>query len=72
MNVPNFLCGKPIKIATYFINCMPLYVLDYKTPSECLLNSNEFVVLPTRYLELFGFLLYDYRNAAGMLDQCAL
>ena len=70
MNVPKFLWGEAIKTATYLINRMPLRVLGYKTPAECLLNSNEFVVPP----KVFGSVcfVHDYRNSVGKLDPRAL
>ena len=70
MNVPKFLWGEAIKTATYLINRMPLRVLAHKTPVECLLNSNEFVVPP----KVFGCVcfVHDYRNSVGKLDPRAL
>jgi hypothetical protein len=68
MNVTKFLWGdrEAIKTAAYLINRMPLRVLDYKTPAECLLNSNEFMVPP----KIFGCVcfVHDYRNSVGKLD----
>jgi IS30 family transposase len=70
MNVPKFLWGEAIKTAAYLINRMPLRSLGYKTPAECLLNSNEFVVPP----KIFGcvYFVHDYRNSVGKLDPRAL
>jgi len=70
MNVPKFLWGEAIKTATYLINRMPLRVLDYKTPAECLLKSNVFVVSP----KVFGCVcfVHDYRNSVGKLDPRAI
>jgi hypothetical protein len=70
INVPKFLWGEAIKTATYLINRMPLRTLGYKTPAECLLNSNEFVVPP----KIFGCVcfVHDYRNSIGKLDPRAL
>lgn len=43
-NVPKFLWVEAIKTEVYLINRMPLRVLDHKTPAECLLDSNDYVV----------------------------
>ena len=60
MNVPNFLWGEAVKTATYLINRMPLRVLDNKSPTELLLNSNDFIVAP----KVFGCVcfVHDYRK----------
>jgi transposase InsO family protein len=70
MHVQKFLWGEAIKTATYLINRMPLCTLGYKTPTKCLLNSNEFVVPP----KVFGCVcfVHDYRNSVGKLDSHAL
>jgi hypothetical protein len=70
MNVPKFLWGEVVKTATYSINRMPLRVLSHKTPAECLIYSNEFVVPP----KVFGCVcfVHDYRNSVRKLDPQAL
>jgi transposase InsO family protein len=70
MNVPKFLWGEAIKTATYLINRMPLRVLDFKTPAECLLKTNDFLVPP----KVFGCVcfVHDYRNSVGKLDPRAI
>lgn len=70
MNVPKFLWVEAIKTATYLINRMPLRVLGHKTPAECLLKSNDFVVSP----KVFGCVcfVHDYRNSVGKLDPRAV
>jgi hypothetical protein len=70
MNIPKFLWGEAIKTATYLINRMPLRILSYKTPAECLLTSNDFIVPP----KVFGCVcfVHDYRNYVGKLDPRAL
>ncbi|WVZ69158.1 hypothetical protein U9M48_017993 [Paspalum notatum var. saurae] len=70
MNVPKFLWGEAVKTATYLINRMPLRTLGFKTPAECLLNSNDFVVPP----KVFGCVcfVHDYRNSVGKLDPHAV
>lgn len=70
MNVPKFLWGEAIKTAAYLINRMPLRGLDYKTPAEYLLKTNDFVVSP----KVFGCVcfVHDYRNSVGKLDPRAI
>jgi hypothetical protein len=70
MHVPKFLWSEAIKTATYLINRMPLRVLGYRTPTECLFGSNDFVVPP----KVFGCVcfVHDYRNSVGKLDPRAL
>jgi hypothetical protein len=70
MNVPKFLWGEAVKIATYLINRMSLRVLDNKSPAELLLKSNDFVVPP----KVFGCVcfVHDYRNNVGKLDPRAV
>ena len=70
MHVPKILWSEAIKTATYLINRMPLRVLGYRTPAECLLGSNDFVVPP----KVFGCVcfVHDYRNSVGKLDPRAL
>ena len=70
MHVPKFLWSEAIKTATYLINRMPLRVLGHRTPSECLLGNNDFVVPP----KVFGCVcfVHDYRNSVGKLDPRAV
>jgi hypothetical protein len=70
MHVPKFWWREAIKIVTYSINCMPLHVLSYGTPAECLLGSNNFIVPP----KFFGCVcfVHDYGNSVGKLDPRAL
>jgi len=70
MNIPKFLWGEAVKTAAYLINRMPLRVLDNKSPTELLLNSNEFVVSP----KVFGCVcfVHDYRNDIRKLDPRAV
>jgi hypothetical protein len=69
-NIPKFLWGEAVKTATYLINRMPLRILGYKTPAECLFKSNEFIVPP----KVFGCVcfVHDYRNSVGKLDPRAI
>jgi len=59
-----------MKTAAYLINRMPLRVLDNKSPTKLLLNSNEFVVSP----KVFGCVcfVHDYRNDIRKLDPHAV
>lgn len=70
MNIPKFLWGEAVKTATYLINRMPLRVLNYKTPAQCLLKSNDFVV-PSKVFGCVCF-VHDYRNSVGKLDPRAI
>jgi hypothetical protein len=56
--------------ATYLMNMMPTRVLDYKTPLECLIGKNTYVVPP----KVFGRSCFgkDYRPSASKLDPRAL
>jgi transposase InsO family protein len=69
-NIPKFFWGEAVKTATYLINRMPLRIIGYKTPAECLFKSNEFIVPP----KVFGCVcfVHDYRNSVGKLDPRAI
>jgi hypothetical protein len=70
MNVPKFLWEEVVKTSAYLINCMPSRVLNFKTPVECLTDTNSFVVPP----KVFGCtcFVHDYRNSIGKLDLRAI
>jgi hypothetical protein len=66
----SFFGGEAIKVATYLINCMPLRILDNKSPAQLLLNLNDFTIS----LKVFGCVcfVHDYRNSVGKLDPRAI
>ncbi|XP_073109504.1 uncharacterized protein [Elaeis guineensis] len=69
-------CGPPLFLvisvltAAYLINRMPLRTLDYKTPLECLQETNSFIIPP----KVFGCVCFvrDHRPSVGKLDARAL
>jgi streptogramin lyase len=70
MNVPKFLWSEALMTAAYLMNRMPLRVLGYKTPIECVTGETTYVVPP----KVFGCVCFvkDYRPSVGKLDPRAL
>jgi hypothetical protein len=69
MHVLKFLWSKAIKTTTYLINYTPVRVL--RTPTECLLGSNAFIV-SSKFFWVCLLCACDYNNYVGKLDPRAL
>ena len=70
MQIFKFLWGEAVLTAVYLINGMPLRILGFKSPIQCLKGSIDYVVPP----RVFGCVCFarNYRSSVGKLNPRAL
>jgi hypothetical protein len=62
MNVPRYLWGETVYIATYLINRIPLRMIDFSTPLEMVTETTSFKVPPKK----FGCMCFVHNISLGI------
>ena len=66
MNIPKYLWGDAVLIATYLINRMPTQVLNYSTPLESLKKIFSSIRVSSNLpLKIFGCTAYVHLSSKG-------